>query len=87
MLELMIAVALLATACGGTKQPPANAPGSTAPTEPTQPAAAMAPDECVAKGGQVKGDIGDGKVACNEGDRDLGRVNQGIEGAVCCAAP
>lgn len=47
----------------------------------------MAPEECTAKGGQVKGDIGDGKVACDEGHRDLGRVNQGIEGAVCCAPP
>ena len=47
----------------------------------------MAPEDCIAKGGQVKGDIGDGKVACAEGEQDLGRVNQGIEGAVCCAPP
>lgn len=87
MLKLTIAVALLAAACGGKKQTPANDPGTTPPTEPTQPAAAMTPEDCIAKGGQVKGDIGDGKVACNEGERDLGRVNQGIEGAVCCAAP
>ena len=85
MLKLTIAVALLAAACGGKTQAPAHHPGTSAP--PAEPAAAMTPEECTAKGGQVKGDIGDGKVACNEGDRDLGRVNQGIEGAVCCAAP
>jgi hypothetical protein len=47
----------------------------------------MTPEECTGKGGEVRGDIGDGKVACAEGETDLGRVNQGIEGAVCCAKP
>jgi len=47
----------------------------------------MKPDECTAQGGQVRGDIGDGKVKCADGERDLGRVAQGIEGAVCCAQP
>ena len=47
----------------------------------------MSPDECTGKGGEVRGDIGDGKVACAEGEQDLGRVNQGIEGAVCCLKP
>lgn len=44
----------------------------------------MSPEECTAKGGQVKGDIGDGKVACGTGEKEIGRVNQGIEGAICC---
>jgi hypothetical protein len=84
MFKLALSFALLATACGGSKQPaPAEPAAQPAPTGST----AMAPEECTAKGGQVKGDIGDGKVACAEGERDLGRVNQGIEGAVCCAAP
>lgn len=72
----MIGLVLTVASCGGTKQP--------APAEPTT---AMMPDECTAKGGEVRGDIGDGKVACAAGETDLGRVNQGIEGAVCCAPP
>lgn len=71
-------------ACGGSKQP---APTGPSPSTEAPAPTAMSPEECTAQGGQVKGDIGDGKVACNEGDRDLGRVNQGIEGAVCCAPP
>lgn len=47
----------------------------------------MTPEECTGKRGEVRGEIGDGKVACTEGETDLGRVNQGIEGAVCCARP
>ncbi len=63
-------------------------PSQTAPADGSGSGAASGPmsaEECAAQGGQVKGDIGDGKVACDEGQRDLGRVNQGIEGAVCCA--
>lgn len=45
------------------------------------------PAHCECLGGYVKGDIGDGKVACNEGEKELERVQQGIEGAVCCQAP
>jgi hypothetical protein len=86
MNKLVIVVAL--AACGGKKQaaPPANAgTGEAAQPVPTGDGTAMSPEQCTAQGGQVKGDIGDGKVACAEGERDLGRVNQGIEGAVCCA--
>lgn len=83
MSKFLIAFALSVVACGGSKQPPAEPAPQPAPTE--QAAAPMQPDECTAQGGHVKGDIGDGKVACAEGERDLGRVNQGIEGAVCCA--
>ena len=79
MSKLLIAFALFAAACGGDKKP---APSEPAPT-PSEPAA-MTPDECTAQGGVVKGDIGDGKVACDTGQRELGRVNQGIEGAICC---
>jgi hypothetical protein len=85
MSKLLIAFALSTiVACGGKKQSPSEpAPQPSTPTE----TAAMSPDECTAKGGAVKGDIGDGKVACDPGQQDLGRVNQGIEGAVCCAPP
>ncbi|MGE0868345.1 MAG: hypothetical protein AB7P03_07280 [Kofleriaceae bacterium] len=91
MIKLMFAFALaLAAACGGKTQPPPSDPAAVQSTEPatqtgSTDSVAMTPDECTAKGGQVKGDIGDGKVACDADQRDLGRVNQGIEGAVCCA--
>jgi hypothetical protein len=84
MSKPLIAFVLTIAACGGSKQP---ASPPTPPPSPSEPAAAMSPDECTAKGGQVRGDIGDGKVACAAGETDLGRVNQGIEGAVCCAPP
>lgn len=79
----LIAFVLTIAACGGSKQPPAQT--APVPASPGEPAAAITPDECTEKGGQVRGDIGDGKVACAEGERELGRVNQGIEGAICCA--
>jgi hypothetical protein len=41
-------------------------------------------DECESAGGQVRGDIGDGQIACQAGETDLGRVSYGIEGGVCC---
>ncbi|HEY5925965.1 MAG TPA: hypothetical protein VIV11_29960 [Kofleriaceae bacterium] len=82
MSKYLIAFALTIAACGGKKEPPPSEPAAPATPSSTP----MTPEECVAKGGQVKGDIGDGKVACAEGERDLGRVNQGIEGAVCCAS-
>ncbi len=65
------------TASGGD-----HASGSTACEEST----AGTPAHCECIGGYVKGDIGDGKVACAEGERELERVQQGIEGAVCCQA-
>jgi hypothetical protein len=83
MTKLIIAVVFTVAACGGKQ--PATKPVDQPTT--TTPPAAMTPEECTGKGGQVKGDIGDGKVACAEGEQDLGRVSQGIEGAVCCAPP
>lgn len=90
MSKLLITIALSLAACGGNKQPPSSEPQATPPT-PSTPANEephlMTPDECTAKGGQVRGDIGDGQIACAEGEQDLGRVQQGIEGAICCAPP
>lgn len=83
MSKLSIAIALFAAACGG-KQPTTSEPPS--PTTPAE-TAPMSPEACTAQGGQVRGDIGDGQIKCGDGERDLGRVNQGIEGAVCCAPP
>jgi hypothetical protein len=64
--------------------------GSSQPTATPPPAcggitSASTPEECECLGGTVKGDIGDGKVACAEGERELGRIPLGIEGSICCA--
>lgn len=60
--------------------------GSATPVEPAKPdpAEPMTPEACTGQGGEVRGDIGDGKIACNEGEQDLGKVKTGIEGGVCC---
>ena len=64
---------------------PAPAPAPT-PTEPAPSGTAdpMTPEQCTAQGGAVKGDIGDGKIACAEGEKELGKVKTGVEGGVCC---
>lgn len=88
--HMFLASALALAACASKSTP---APTEPAPTEApaagdgpgVAPSAAMAPGACTAQGGEVRGDIGDGKIACAAGERDLGRVAQGIEGAVCCA--
>ena len=85
-IPLVLASALVG--CGSKKPSSETMPAQTAPADGTGSATmrgTISAEECAAQGGQVKGDIGDGKVACDEGQRDLGRVNQGIEGAVCCA--
>jgi hypothetical protein len=43
-------------------------------------------DQCECAGGTVRGDIGDGKVACEEGETELARIQSGVEGGVCCKA-
>ena len=85
MTKLVLLVTLALAACGGAKSP---APSEAAPpiTE-TAPTEALAPEACTAQGGEVRGDIGDGKIACAEGEQELGRVAQGIEGAICCKRP
>ena len=71
-------------ACGSSKPAPAPAPGPAPGPEPTQ-VATLSPEQCTAQGGEVRGDIGDGKIACAPGERELGRVPLGIEGSICCA--
>lgn len=86
-----LAVALsfvIVAACGGDKSTAASTtPEPSTPPPASEPAtpAMLTPEECSAQGGQVRGDIGDGKIACAPGERDLGRVKTGIEGGVCCA--
>ncbi len=42
------------------------------------------PAHCECLGGYVRGEDETGKVACPQGETELSRVRQGIEGAVCC---
>lgn len=66
--------------CGSstTKKPIASQPAQ-------KPVATLSPEQCTQQGGEVRGDIGDGRIACAEGERELGRVPLGIEGSICCA--
>lgn len=68
--------------CGSSK--PAPIPGP-APGPGLAPVATLTPEQCTQQGGEVRGDIGDGKIACAQGERELGRVPLGIEGSICCA--
>jgi hypothetical protein len=88
------ALALFATAARsvGCAKPAAepttpSAPAVAAPSDHACSEGAPAtPEHCECLGGYVKGDIGDGQVACPQGETELERVQQGIEGAVCCKA-
>jgi len=68
---------------------------STSPGLGSTPGMPMSVEECTAAGGQVVGDIGDGRVhradyLCNNGEVPLGTINYSdgepiaTEGAVCC---
>lgn len=93
---LSLGLALCLGACSsGTPEAESPADGASDPAAPSSeetPAAggecaehaAASPEHCECQGGFVRGDIGDGKVKCEDDETDLGRVNQGIEGAVCC---
>jgi hypothetical protein len=97
----LLASLFLIAACGGTgpqrqaeksEDPPPPVEDPTAPDQATncgvsaEPDVALSPEQCTCLGGEVRGDIGDGQIKCNEGERELGRVATGIEGGVCCAA-
>jgi putative hemolysin len=86
---IALAFALSIAACSSPAKPVAQPdPTTTEPPPPADPSqtgnAALTPDECTAKGGTVKGDIGDGQVACAEGETELGKVATGVEGGLCC---
>jgi hypothetical protein len=55
------------------------------PGQRPSPGATLSPEQCTRRGGEVRGDIGDGRIACAQGERELGRVPLGIEGSICCA--
>ncbi len=63
---------------------PAPEPGRYPRPRP-EPVATLTPVQCSYRGGEIRGDIGDGKIACEAGERQLGRVPLGIEGSICCA--
>ena len=84
-------VLLLMGGCGDKKSesvpapPPAAAVGSEA-SDACGSGAANTPEHCACLGGYVRGDIGDGHVSCPQGETELERVKQGVEGAICCKA-
>ncbi len=80
-MKLVITLAFL-IGCGSSK--PAPEPGRTPGPGPAQ-TATLTPEQCTQQGGEVRGDIGDGRIACAQGERELGRVPVGIEGSICCA--
>ncbi|MBA3818822.1 MAG: hypothetical protein H0X17_08015 [Deltaproteobacteria bacterium] len=88
MLRLTLILSLAAAACGGNQSStPETTPTTTEAVPPgPETRAAMTPEECTKQGGEVRGDIGDGKIACDAQERELGRVMTGIEGGVCCAS-
>jgi hypothetical protein len=81
-----IAAMALALSCGhsGSAPAPTVATGPQTSTASCGEDAPNTPAHCECLGGYVKGDIGDGQVACPQGETELERVQQGIEGAVCC---
>jgi hypothetical protein len=80
---------VLLTSCSSAKsttEQPTEAPstGQENPATACDQSPPQSPEHCECLGGYVKGDIGDGQVACTDGETELERVQQGIEGAVCC---
>ena len=75
---------LSVSACGAAPKSP------VAPSNPGVSSAACGSDagatpaHCECLGGYVRRDIGDGQVACPQGETELERIRVGMEGAVCC---
>lgn len=83
--ETLLALLLGPLGCAHPPAPEAHSPsGPQAASAACGSQAAATPAHCECLGGYVKGDIGDGQVACPQGETELERVRQGIEGAVCC---
>jgi hypothetical protein len=86
LLSATLVTSLAAAGCGGKSSSDGEAPksdpaGEPAPGPSSEPITAEA---CEAQGGRIAGDIGDGKIKCNEGEKEIGRVPLGIEGSICC---
>jgi hypothetical protein len=82
--SIILTLTLFLAACGGSKPGPSTPePDTTGETPATGDM--MTPDECEAAGGHVVGDIGDGSVACPDGEVHAGDVSGGVEQQLCCA--
>ena len=86
---LTLAFSLAVAACGGASKPaptptptPTNA-GDTCGVQSSNGVPTNA-EQCECLGFTVHGDIGDGNVACAEGEAEVARISYGIEGGVCC---
>src|SRR5262245_7106365 len=84
--SLVVVCALaLGFGCGSKEPEPAKPmPPPTQQGSP-EPVATLTAEQCTQQGGEVRGDIGDGKIACGAGERELGKVPVGTEGSICCA--
>lgn len=87
--SLAIVLALFLAACGSKQSAPEPEPtpddGTGLPVDPEPgPGVTMSEEECIAAGGQARWDIGDGQVACDEGEEEIARIPVGIEGGICC---
>jgi hypothetical protein len=74
-----------AIGCGSSSSKPAPMRPAPEPEPTPVAAAALTPEQCTLQGGDLRGDIGDGQIACDPGEHALGRVSLGIEGSICCA--
>ena len=87
---LTLAFSLALVACGGASKP-APTPTTPTPTESGDTCGVQSSngmptnaEQCECLGFTVHGDIGDGNVACAEGETEVARISYGIEGGVCC---
>lgn len=82
-LAMLLMVVALGCSPARAPQEASSGAGSEA-SEACGEGAPATPEHCECLGGYVRGDIGDGHVACPQGETELERVRQGVEGAVCC---
>jgi hypothetical protein len=86
LLVTALAAASTLAGCGGSRSSDGETPKTETAPEATPPGSPepITQEACQAQGGRIAGDIGDGKVKCNEGEKEVGRVQLGIEGSLCC---
>jgi hypothetical protein len=87
LLAAALVVASTLAGCGGSRSSDGETPRTETAPEAVPPGPSSEPitrEACEAQGGRIAGDIGDGKVKCNEGEKEVGRVQLGIEGSLCC---
>ncbi|NMO14552.1 hypothetical protein HPC49_02230 [Pyxidicoccus fallax] len=73
-MTVILAVGVGAVACGDDE--PEERPGEL-----------LTPEECIARGGEAIGDPGDGSThreGCPDGREQLGSLEFGDEGGICC---